>query len=162
MLTKNFYNALLCAMYGKKTFYYNYYGTKCDLDSYASEFLRFDSATNVATSKSGQGWRFGTGHDEPTIDDYNISGDVVTTLSMNMSSALAYNDPDGYTLTFVFTLTNTSNSNNVIIGELAYAPYVRGLCPCILHDKLDTIITIPPSGIAQITHTITFKYPSAD
>ena len=107
----------------------------------------------------------GTGSTAPTLDDYALSGNLVSTYTY---SATLKNEKDenGLTTTAMYTITNTGNSA-ITIGEIGLiadlttnssSESYKGL---LERTVLDTPLTIEPGGVGQLTYTIRFNYPTA-
>lgn len=107
----------------------------------------------------------GTGTTQPTIDDYCLSGNLITNISCIAAVSNA-GDADGVTTTAVYTVTNTS-SEDITIGEIgiiaSYRSSQNSQTYKLLLERtvLDAPITIPAGGVGQVTYTIRFNYPSA-
>ena len=112
--------------------------------------------------KSYGGILFGTGTTPPTIDDYTISGEIITGLAATVAYDTSYDDT-GRTMKATYTITN-NNDNAVTIGEIAaFSGSGNSSGYSILLDRtvLDSPVTIEPGGVGQVTYTIEFKYPTA-
>lgn len=105
---------------------------------------------------------FGTGTTPPTIDDYCLSGDIVSTFSYS-SSVKKSVDNGGVTYTATYTLTNTSDED-ITIGEVAMICSIRstyGWDMLLERTVLDEPLTIPAGGIGQVTYTVRQNLPLA-
>lgn len=123
--------------------------------------LGFNEITTVHNALSGSstnGVLFGTGTEEPTIDDFFLSGDIVGGIATNFSVSFD-SDESGSTKTATITVTNT-NGTDITIGEIAYLAYF-GLGRSVMIDRtlLESPITIPAGGVGHITYTIKMNYP---
>ena len=108
---------------------------------------------------------FGTGTTEPTLDDYQMSGEhfVDYTVSYSLTED---SDDLGITYTRVYTLTSTA-SEDVTIAEIGLSSsashhsgsyyYMTGFL--VERTLLETPITISPGGVGQITYTLRINYP---
>lgn len=132
----------------------------------------YPTVYKVRTSYTGYGGVvFGTGTTPPTIDDYCLSGDLVTTLTATATVTLDY-DEGGVTVTAVYTLTNTG-ADTVTIGEVGLigcvattnsssTSYQTESVKCLFERSvLDTPVEIPAGGFGQVTYTIRIDYPTA-
>ena len=124
----------------------------------------------------GYGVIFGTGSTPPTIDDYTLSGDVVTGFECTTTSKVEVNDD--YTCASrntVYTIVN-GNDTDITIGEIGIflenvwqSRTTTGISPTPYHhgfymverSVLEQPITIAPGGVGQITYTIQMNYPVA-
>lgn len=144
---------------------------------YCSIFLKdsdsyYPTVSKLRTSYTKQGGVvFGTGTTPPTVDDYCLSGELVTTLTATTNVTTSY-DEDGLTVTAVYTLTNTG-TEAVTIGEVGLigcvgntssssTSYTGTAVKCLFERSvLDTPVEIPAGGLGQVTYTIRFNYPTA-
>ena len=125
-------------------------------DNYFSPTMR-----RVRTIFSGMyaGTFFGTGTTPPTIDDYKLSGNLITTISSSVSFS-AVNEDGGNKLEAVYTLTNTGSSP-ITIGEVGlFAGDNQYNKVLVERTVLDEPITLPPDGVGQVTYTIRMVYPT--
>ena len=130
------------------------------------EFYRFEkSLTGIKSDYNNSGVIFGTGNAPVTLDDYKLSGDIITTLSGRCTISRGV-DANGAYITALYTLNNDGN-NDVTVSEIATLAYAwttnssNKCCPMIDRTVLDTPVTIPAGGIGQVVYTITFNYPTA-
>ena len=107
---------------------------------------------------------FGDGDATPTINDYHLSGNLITGI---VSSTSTVHKPNGVEKRF--TVTN-NNSNEIIIKEICYFSQAgwssdlgntSGVTLLLDRTVLDTPVTIPAGGVGQVVYTITFNYPIA-
>ena len=180
MLTNNWYKSLGAAM----TFVSNtvkftaYNGTTTNTisNSAALVSLKFgdnNSSTpylgNVLTTlpqSNNAGVIFGNGDTLPTLEDYKLSGDIVSGFTYSAAISKASTD-NGISITARYTITNTSSSEIVIkeigvVNKLMSSNY-SGLQYIGLLERtvLDTPVTIPAGGVGQVVYTITFNLPTA-
>lgn len=174
MFTKNWYTALISTMSYKELSYTNINGdTKATHPSYARYCIDFCNSSGVyvpnlntvLTTTDGKGGViFGTGTTPPTIDDYYLSGNLITSFTA-LTSVNVLIDDDGCTFTTTYTLTNTSE-NDFTVGEIGIMcnPASTGSAAAskALYERtvLDTPITIPAGGIGVVTYTIRMNYPA--
>ena len=113
--------------------------------------------TNINTNSnfSGNGVIFGDGDTPANIDDYKLSGNLITTLSGNGLISCEYVD-DKCIATRIFTLTNTG-SEDVTIREVATLAGFN-YQTIIERTVLDNPVTIPAGGIGQVTYTVCMNY----
>ena len=125
--------------------------------------FQINNAT-LKTSVSGNCFVFGDGDVAPTINDYYLSGNLITGI---VSSTTTVRKPNGVEKRF--TVTN-NNSNEITIKEICYfnsASWNSDLGSSsgsvLLLDRtvLNEPVTIPAGGIGQVVYTITFTYPTA-
>lgn len=143
----------------------NYYGTVFDLVNSVYSFR----LNNVTTQSAGvSGVMFGTGTTPVTIDDYKLSGSIITGLTPSISESVGA-DENGAYRTVIYTLTNT-NSYDVTIGEVgavimcceSTSTMASSRYPALVERTvLDKPITIPAGGFGQVTYTVRFNYPTA-
>lgn len=128
------------------------------LGVYAMGYIAKTLKTGIATGSGFYGVLFGTGDTTPTLDDYTLSGDVISTITIvtSQTSIGANGDSEYAELATRYTLTNTG-TQAITVREVALAYY-----GCMLERTvLDTPITIEPDGIGQVTYTIRMNYPTA-
>lgn len=160
MLTNNFYAALRCAMAQTSqdkavtkpngTQGYAQYCT-----NFLNSFFRFFNTKTVLTSMGSDGVAFGTGATPPTRNDYQLSGEIIPTISI-VASTITVNI-DGYMYKNAMTISNSGDSP-IVINEMA-------LCMSIYQDNyssygvvadrtvLDAPLTLAPGEQGVITYT---------
>lgn len=122
---------------------------------YLGRTIRTESGDKVGVS-------FGTGNTAPTMDDYGLSGDLITTLTATSAAAREAGTGD---VSIVYTLTN-SGSSEITIREVAWFGYSyikeSGSWFSAMYDRtvLDTPVTIPAGGVGQVTYTICAEMPT--
>lgn len=108
---------------------------------------------------------FGSGTAQPTLDDYKLSGSLITTITASVTVNKKTTDT-GYEIEGIYTLTN-SGSAPVTVGEVALitttstSNFGENLAIIVERTVLDTPITIPAGGVGQVTYTIRMNYPTA-
>lgn len=128
--------------------------------------FKINSATlkTSANSVSAHHFAFGDGDAAPTINDYYLSGNLITGI---VSSTSTVRKPNGVEKRF--TVTN-NNSNEIIIKEICYFGSASWISDTgnssgsvLLLDRtvLDEPVTIPAGGVGQVVYTIAFNYPTA-
>lgn len=174
MLLKNYYRALTAFINGTwgDIPYINVNGATQTNHPGNGDALRFGYKTQtyyvpsmyyMATQYGNYaGVIIGTGTTPPTVDDYALSGDMITTYS-HSATVTRTDDANGSTFTGVYTITNTGESE-FAIGEIALmAGMGNGLDKShkalIERTVLEHPITIAPGGIGQVTYTIRMNYP---
>lgn len=177
MITKNWYKMIATLILGKKGVSWSadilntdgvskphYFNTS---NSYFYDTYSFEQMlSTIKTSYTdGLGVCFGTGNTPATLDDYKLSGDIITTLSGPCAISRGI-DADGAYITARYTLNNNGNSS-VTVSEIAALTYIwttnssNRAYPMIDRTVLDTPVTIPAGGVGQVVYTITFNYPTA-
>lgn len=106
---------------------------------------------------------FGDGNTPVTVDDYTLSGNVITGLSA--SAGVSIENTEEYTeYTAVYTIPNTGSEDITIkeIGLFFSTQQSSALATKILIERtvLDEPLTIPAGGVGQITYTIKLAYPT--
>jgi hypothetical protein len=164
-------------MMQKSTKYTGYDGST-NTASATNSYKKFDIAStgggaygpylgNILSSAAGNGGViFGTGTAEPSVNDYCLSGELVTTIT-GTASVTFTNDDNGATASALYTLTNTGSAD-VVIGEIGLIASLYSSSSTNLNYKallertvLDQPMTIPAGGIGQVTYTIRMNYPTA-
>lgn len=114
---------------------------------------------------SNGGVIIGTGTTPPTLDDYDLSGMLITDYTYSVSVSREF-DENGATMTALYTITNTGTQAFTIgeiglMADLDYNGYSKSSKALLEHTVLDTPLTIAPGGVGQLTYTIRFNYPTA-
>ena len=124
----------------------------------------FEGMSTVLTGYSGQqGVVFGNGT-EASVDDYVLSGDVISGIVATASVTME-NDGETAIRRAVYTITN-SNADAITVSEIGcigYVPYsaAETTLGLIEHTVLDSPVTIPAGSVGQVTYTIRMNYPTA-
>lgn len=115
------------------------------------------------TGSSSGGVMFGDGNTAPTLNDYKLSGNLLTTFDYTASAVMSV-DANGVTLKTTYTLTNTGSADMTVseIGLFgATLNSVTYYSILVERTVLDEPITIPPSGVGTVIYTIRFNFPAA-
>lgn len=104
---------------------------------------------------------FGTGTAQPTIDDYKLSGNIISTIVASVSYTRTVTE-DSTVFQCVYTLTNTGTEEITIgeIGLIGGSGSYESNKMLVERTVLDSPVTIPAGGVGQVTYTITFNYPT--
>lgn len=97
----------------------------------------------------------GTGNVTPTIDDYKLSGELVTGLTSQGQSTTANNN----SITFSAIATNNTESP-VTIKEIGLGGYTTGTIACVIlltRDVLATPVTLNTGDSKTFSITIDFR-----
>ncbi len=98
---------------------------------------------------------FGTGNTAPALEDYQLSGELVTQASLSSTS----NQGTSTTrISRVYKVTN-SGTEDLTIGEVGIRYMLNGNYVLIERTALDTPVTIAPGGVGYITYTLDFSLP---
>lgn len=139
-------------------------GISAYMQSIANEVLGFGKLGVVSTAKANKSSvYFGTGTTPPTMEDYFLSGDVISGISYNSAQDYTVDSDGSVKRTVLYTVTN-ANETDITIGEIGYAGHLNGSpgCYCMVERTvLDNPITIPAGGVGHITYTIRMNYPTA-
>lgn len=179
MLLKNYYRQLCAQMYNNYTetaveavrtngttfnVHRTYPTTESDQQKMVSCFGFYGMYLPLSTSYTCTTVVIGTGTQEPTQDDYKLSGNMITGIASTVNATYSV-DEDGVQITSIYTITN-KNSEAITIGEIAYVGgcnYRSGggdlLTTLFERTVLDTPVTIEPSGVGQVTYTIRVNAP---
>lgn len=117
----------------------------------------YDS-TNIVTGRfnfSGCEIYLGTGNVTPTIDDYKLSGELVTGLKSQEQSTTANNN----SITFSAIATNNTQSP-VTIKEIGLGGYTLGTTACVVlltRDVLPTPVTLNTGDSKTFSITIDLR-----
>ena len=137
---------------------------------YIYDILYFSQLSSHSNSLTTSGIAFGTGTTPPTFNDYKLSGELITNLSV--SNTVSKNQDGNGTIEFTtVSLITNNNATDVTIGEVAYVHMNQSCYPTSTsiitgyymceRTVLDTPVTIPAGGIGQVTYTIRMNYPTA-
>ena len=179
MFTNNWYKTLASAITknNAKNFV-NINGVETGLYSKNSIYnIAFGDSTGASESAyigrlvqtyNGQGGvRLGTGDTPATVNDYKLSGDLITGYNFTVKIE-TQNSAESDKITATYTITNTSSSEITIkevgiVAKMANTTSVAQIQHMGLLDRtvLDTPVTIPAGGVGQVVYTITFNYPTA-
>ena len=175
MFTRNWYKILGQVMSNSSadTDYITYSGnTHTQVNTISDDCLKlgntnttnyYSATMRVVRTSLGScgGVLFGTGTTQPTIDDYKLAGDIISTISASVSYTRTVTE-DSTTFQCVYTINN-SGTEEITIGEIG----LIGGCDSsaarrILVERtvLDSPVTIPAGGVGQVTYTINFNYPT--
>lgn len=175
MFTRNWYKAMAALVFGGED-----EDTFVSLDGKSTQFIRgygysvqiggnYNDYRNPAmmvlrNNTAGYGGVvIGTGTQPPTIDDYCLSGDLISSYTSSASFSDEYDENGAYGTT-LFTITNTG-TKAFTIGEIGLISGLNGsgssYKALLERTVLETPITIEPGGVGQITYTLRMNYPTA-
>lgn len=176
MITKNFYVLVAAGITydserksfpikgwaGSNSAYYSWsnYGPEITIKSAMQTVATSAPRETVAFTKV----MFGTGDTPPTINDYNLSGELITGLVATKVTT-NYINSDSFSISTLYTLTNTGTEavtiKEVGLGQ-SFKYHGNSDNSCLIERTvLDTPVTIPAGGIGQVEYTITLTYPTA-
>lgn len=120
----------------------------------------------VKTYNGQGGVRLGTGDTPATVNDYKLSGNLIT--GYNFTAKIeTQNSAESDKITATYTITNTSSSE-ITIKEVGIVAKMANNSSTAIQQMgllertvLDTPVTIPAGGVGQVVYTITFNYPTA-
>lgn len=184
MFTKNWYIGIAAAMCGKtslgssnfkfKTCNGSIYERSSDNKNWILMGFSNDNSAAYSPLKylrtslgNYGGVILGNGVGQSTLDDYNLSGNIITGGYTYNSSVVSSDSENGMKVKAIYTITNTSSADITIseIGMVACpdATYssTRAEHKCLLeHTFLDEPVTIPANGgIGQVVYTIEIPIP---
>lgn len=113
------------------------------------------SITTAVLAFSGCEIYLGTGNVTPTIDDYKLSGELITSLASQELNTTANNN----SITFSAIATNNTESP-VTIKELGLGGYSSGSTACVVlltRDVLATPVTLNTGDSKTFSITIDFR-----
>lgn len=128
-----------------------------DVCNICTSGTNYDS-TSITTSNinfTGCEIYLGTGNVTPTIDDYKLSGELVTGLTSQGQSTTANNN----SITFSAIATNNTDAP-VTIKEIGLGGYVTGITPFVVlltRDVLATPVTLNTGDSKTFSITINFR-----
>ena len=175
MFTRNWYRMISAKLfYGYGNDYYtNVVGTQQYLRSHTyhtdlcvvRDEYKCPCLHKMRTSYSGYGGVvIGTGTQEPTLDDYELAGDVISSYTYSVSITKEFSDNIA-TVTALYTITNTG-TKAFTIGEIGLQcdlgeDGTANNKALLERTILDSPLTVEPGGVGQLTYTIRFPYPTA-
>lgn len=165
MFTKNWYKLLSNAFADKHNLLSltNSAGSSVKYDSEYSmqgNIAFVDILNDGIQTTATSGVHIGTGTTLPTVDDYCLSGDRITTFTNSNAITTEAND-NAFVITTLYTITNTADTA-ITIGEIGVFGYTGNNNAVLLeHTVLESPITIEAGGVGQVTYTIRFNYPTA-
>lgn len=114
------------------------------------------------SDSDGAGVVFGTGDTPPTIDDYKLSGSIITTITGSYNKSYKYKDGQ-MVYSFLYTLTNTG-SEPVTIREVGWLAGIGGYSTYAYMNRtvLDTPVTIEAGGMGQVEYNIYVDIPQTN
>lgn len=134
---------------------------------FSDNFFYVEGAPQASITTSAAGLKypsvvFGTGTTPATLSDYKLESTITSGISASASGS-ASNTEDTGTLTFVYTVNNTS-SESITIGEIGYrasVPDRSGHVYNVLIDRtvLDTPVTIPAGSSGTLVYVIEYGLP---
>ena len=160
MVTDNFYKYMLKCGTENVQKGKNYLGNEVTIGTPSGSQPGLYSCLNSYYEKPNyySHFSFGDGDITPTKEDFNLSGNFITGLTV--SKTLESTESSWI---LKATITN-NNADSVVIKEIGLFGLVNsGYVSSCLMDRtvLDTPVTIPAGGIGQVVYTITFNYPTA-
>lgn len=119
--------------------------------------------TTLLSAYDNAGVVLGTGDDEMSMDDYQISGSIITGLKATTAVYTAFDD-NAASRMVEFTLSNTTSIDKTI-KEVAYIAYiymdgVGGRYFMIDRTVLEEPLTIPSGGVGKLRYMIEIKMPT--
>lgn len=126
----------------------------CSICTDAGNYDSTSIPTGNFTFTGGQIY-LGTGNVTPTIDDYKLSGELVTGLTSQKESTTANNN----SITFSAIATNNTESP-VTIKEIGLGGYSTGSTACVVlltRDVLATPVTLNTGDSKTFSITIDFR-----
>lgn len=118
-------------------------------------------STLLSKTSEGEGVVLGTGDDEMSMDDYQLSGSVITGLQATTTISTAFDD-NAASRMVEFTLSNNTSIDKTI-KEVAYIgqPYIRGTRHVMLdRTVLEEPLTIPAGGVGKLRYMVEIKMPT--
>lgn len=125
---------------------------------YPDTLLSSFFSKTACTSTSNTGVAFGTGSTPPSLDDYWLSGDLITEISIVAQRITRANTEGGVGFTSKLTVENTG-SDSIVINEMAIVAkcYKGGTTAngSVMVDRtvLDTPLTLAPGEQGTIDYT---------
>lgn len=166
MLTNNFYHLMRSYLSGNQLTagprtISNTEGRFSYTDSNAYYAFRgfYNDTKNVITTaayNANHGMAFGTGTVPPTLEDYWLSGDVITTLQI-VACVITSDINNAVQMKNEVTVKNTSNTETVVINEMGIIGkfyYGSSGVACLVdRTVLDAPLTLAPGEQGVITYT---------
>lgn len=123
----------------------------------------FDKITTLLSSYYDSGVVLGTGDDEMSMDNYQLSGSIITGLKTTTAVYTAFDD-NAASRMVEFTLSNTTSIDKTI-KEVAYIDEVHSSDAGYRYYMLDRTVlaeplTIPSGGVGKLRYMIEIKMPT--
>lgn len=172
MFLKNWYKIVFGMMAGKDlpVSIKDVNGTVRDLGFYNSNTSIYSVVHDImkqwAKSMTTTGVVFGDGNAPVTMDDYTLSGQVVSTCNVSITNTSS-GDENGITVEKVFTVTNSGSEEITIreAGILVYFYYGSGASKSkyalVERTVLDYPVTLAPGEVGQVIYRISAPFPTA-
>lgn len=175
MFLKNFYallgNGLL---YTTGLKFKNYQGNEFELYDASLSYLpigvvstnntgsTYSCMSRITTGyTSACGVILGTGTSPATIDDYKLSGSIVSGFKYTATKTSERTD-DTATITYTYSITNENSTAMTIseVGITAYASTTGGSTYGLIERTvLSEPVVIPPEGVGQVRYSVTYRMP---
>lgn len=129
-------------------------GSNCNICTSGTNYDSTSIPTGIFNF-SGCEIYLGTGNVTPTIDDYKLSGDLITGLTSQVQNTSATNN----SITFSATATNNTDAP-VTIKEIGLGGYKTGSGNCVVlltRDVLPTPVTLNVGDSKTFSITIDFR-----
>ena len=130
-------------------------GYQSSIATVATSYNSTDAPANSSWSFTGYQIYLGTGNVTPTIDDYKLSGELITGLTSQEQGTTANNN----SITFSAIATNNTESP-VTIKEIGLGGYYSGNQPFVIlltRDVLATPVTLNTGDSKRFSITIDFR-----
>lgn len=175
MFTRFYYKALAVAQAnssytGYSLSFKNYAGTTVTISSSLDYFISMCSYARINLCKAKKSGAtlvssgnycvaFGDGDTPPTLDDYQLSGEHITTYDATITSQL---DSDSLNSINTYTITNTGTSAFTIkeIGLFTSPSSSSRYFALVFREVLDSPVTIEAGGVGQVTLTLGVAIPT--
>ena len=133
----------------------------------ANKFKTWTSDISTFNNHTYNAVCFGDGNTEPTLDDYNLSGNHITTLTeLGRNVTTNYDKANNkFEVSLTFTLQN-NGSETVTIREVAYFDFLYATpssqyVAMMDRSLLASPVTIPAGATGVVTYKFAFNFPKA-
>lgn len=141
----------------KQTSFIEKYVTNCAVAR--KYFMKSAKDASNITGSNAACIAFGDGDTPPTLDDYQLSGNHITTYSVTNETQFDFDAGNSVT---TYTITNTGTSAFTIkeIGIVTSTSTAASDHALIFREVLDAPVTIEPGGVGQVTLTLGVAIPT--
>lgn len=138
-------------------------GNMCSVVFPMADSSGVSPANNTKLSTSTRGIRFGTGRTPPSLNDYTLSGELVTNISILSQTQSHDITDDGATVNMKYIIENTSDTE-ITIGEmglfhvLKYNNTANKSSFLIDRQVFPEPIVIPPGSTVEIRYSLDYTF----
>lgn len=107
----------------------------------------------------------GDGNTEPSLDDYRLSGNIISTVSAATVTPTVTISDGSVIISATYSITNTGTEDITIseiglMGKTTTSSSYETTSYLVERTVLDSPVTIPAGGVGQVTYAIRMNYPT--